>query len=148
MRVRRNYLTLSVLLVSLLLVGSASASSVTMTYQGHQGVSAQDGSPYIGYPYCVSINGSSTFTPLICDSFDNNESPSDLEGLGPAFSAGYRGQYVRPCYDARLQSCGIDLQKHAGWTDKQEVGPRGHLGIVFDQCVDQFLLHFQELWCH
>src|SRR5260370_38858 len=74
MRVRRNYLILSVLLVSLLLVGSASASSVTMTYQGHQGVSAQDGSPYIGYPYYVSINGSSTITPLICDSFDNNVS--------------------------------------------------------------------------
>jgi hypothetical protein len=60
MRVR-NYLTLSVLLISVLLVGSASASSVTMTYQGHQS----------GY-YYVSINGSSTFTPLICDSFDNN----------------------------------------------------------------------------
>jgi hypothetical protein len=72
MRVSRNSLTLSVLLVSILLVGSASASSVTMTYVGHQGAGAQDGSPYIGYPYYVSINGSSTFTPLICDSFDNN----------------------------------------------------------------------------
>src|SRR5260370_18894553 len=61
MRVVRDYLTLSVLLISVLLVGSASASSVTMTYQGHQS----------GY-YYVSINGSSTFTPLICDSFDNN----------------------------------------------------------------------------
>ena len=28
--------------------------------------------PNIGYPYYVSINGSSTFTPLICDSFDNS----------------------------------------------------------------------------
>src|SRR3977135_3127235 len=72
MRVSRNSLTLSVLLVSILLVGSASASSVTLTYEGHQGAHAQDGSPLIGYPYYVSINGSSTFTPLICDSFDNN----------------------------------------------------------------------------
>jgi hypothetical protein len=72
MRVSRNYFTLSVLLISLALAGSASATSVTMTYQGHQGAHAQDGSPYIGYPYYVSVNGSSTFTPLMCDSFDNN----------------------------------------------------------------------------
>jgi hypothetical protein len=74
MRVSRNNLILSVLLVSLALAGSASASSVTMTYQGHQGVVAKDGSPYIGYPYYVSINGSATLTPLMCDSYDNNVS--------------------------------------------------------------------------
>ena len=72
MRVTRNSLILSVLLVSLALMGSAFASSVTMTYEGHQGVVAKDGSPYVGYPYYVSINGSTTFTPLMCDSFDNN----------------------------------------------------------------------------
>jgi hypothetical protein len=72
MRVSRNNLMFSVLLISLTLVGSAFASSVTMTYKGHQGVVAKDGSPYIGYPYYVSINGSSTYTPLMCDSFDNN----------------------------------------------------------------------------
>jgi hypothetical protein len=72
MRVSRNNLILSVLLVSLALAGSASASSVTMTYKGHQGVVAKDGSPYVGYPYYVSINGSSTLTPLMCDSFDND----------------------------------------------------------------------------
>jgi hypothetical protein len=43
-----------------------------MTYVGHQGVVAQNGSPYVGYPYYVSMNGSSAYTPLICDSFDNN----------------------------------------------------------------------------
>ena len=74
MRVSRNNLILSVLLVSLALARSASASSVTMTYQGHQGVVAKDGSPYIGYPYYVSINGSATLTPLMCDSYDNNVS--------------------------------------------------------------------------
>ena len=45
MRVSRNSLILSVLLVSILPVGSASASSVTMTYEGHQGAGAQNGSP-------------------------------------------------------------------------------------------------------
>jgi PEP-CTERM motif-containing protein len=76
MRVSRYHLTLSVLLISLALAGSACASSVTMTYEGHQGAGAQDGSPYIGYPFYVSINGSSTFTPLMCDSFDNNVYPT------------------------------------------------------------------------
>jgi hypothetical protein len=72
MRVSRNNLILSVLLISLSLAGSAFASSVTMTYKGHQGVVAKDGSPYVGYPYYVSFNGSSTLTPLMCDSFDND----------------------------------------------------------------------------
>jgi hypothetical protein len=53
---------------------SAFANSVTMTYKGHQGIVAQSGSPYIGYPYYFAINGNKTFTPLICDIFDNNVS--------------------------------------------------------------------------
>ena len=71
MRLSRFQLTLSVLLFSLLLASPAFANSVSLTYQGHQGASAQNGSPFIGYPYYVSINGSSTFTALMCDSFDN-----------------------------------------------------------------------------
>ena len=104
MRVGRNNLILSVLLVSLALAGSASASSVTMTYQGHQGVVAKDGSPYIGYPYYVSINGSATLTPLMCDSYDNNVSLGQtwnatatplLQGIansmfGPAMALDYK----------------------------------------------------------
>jgi hypothetical protein len=43
MRVSRNNLMFSVLLISLTPVGSAFASSVTMTYKGHQGVVAKDG---------------------------------------------------------------------------------------------------------
>jgi PEP-CTERM motif len=72
MRVSRVYFALFVALLSLVLASSAFANSVTMTYVGHQGATAQDGSPYIGYPYYVSINGSSTYTALMCDSFDNN----------------------------------------------------------------------------
>jgi hypothetical protein len=73
MRLSRIYLILSVALFALVLANTASATSVTMTYEGHQGVGAQNGSPYIGYPYYFSINGSSTpYTPLMCDSFDNN----------------------------------------------------------------------------
>jgi hypothetical protein len=72
MHSRRFCLILSVLVFSLLLASPAFAHTISMTYVGHQGVVAQNGSPYVGYPYYVSMNGSSTYTPLICDSFDNN----------------------------------------------------------------------------
>jgi hypothetical protein len=81
MRVRRFSLVLFVALLALTLANTAFANTVTMTYEGHQGYGAPDGSPYIGYPYFFSINGSSTYTPLICDSFDNNVS------LGQTFQA-------------------------------------------------------------
>jgi len=66
MRLNRLYLTLAVLVFSLLLASPAFANSVTMTYEGH-GVGN-----HTSYPYLFSINGSSTFTALICDSYDNN----------------------------------------------------------------------------
>jgi hypothetical protein len=72
MRVPRISSALFAALLALLLTGSAFANSVTLTYEGHQGVVGQGGSPSIGYPYYFSINGSKTFTPLMCDSYDNN----------------------------------------------------------------------------
>lgn len=70
MRVSRIYPVLFVALMALLLASPASATTVTMTYEGHSGA-PQNGSPYAGYPYNFSINGSSNYTPLMCDSFDN-----------------------------------------------------------------------------
>ena len=81
MRVSRFSLVLVVAFAALVLANSAFATSVTMTYEGHQGVVAKNGSPFIGYPYYFSINGSATYTPLMCDSFDNNVS------LGQTFNA-------------------------------------------------------------
>ena len=81
MRVNRTFLFLFVALVALVLANTAFATTVTMTYEGHQGATAIDGSPFIGYPYYFSINGSNTFTPLLCDSYDNNVS------LGQTFQA-------------------------------------------------------------
>ena len=72
MRSPRIYSLLFAALLALILSGTSFANSVTLTYKGHQGVVAQNGSPYIGYPYYFSINGSKTFTPLMCDSYDNN----------------------------------------------------------------------------
>jgi hypothetical protein len=81
MSVRRFSLVLFVVLLALTLANTAFAGTVTMTYEGHQGNGAIDGSPYIGYPYFFSINGSTTYTPLLCDSYDNNVS------LGQTFQA-------------------------------------------------------------
>jgi len=81
MRASRISLVLFVALISLILATSVSATTVTMTYEGHQGAVAIDGSPFIGYPYYFSINGSKTLTPLMCDSYDNNVS------LGQTFQA-------------------------------------------------------------
>ncbi len=69
MQVRR---LLFPVLMLLILAGSAFANTVTMTYEGHHGISSMNGSPYVGYPYFFSINGSSTQVPLMCDSFDND----------------------------------------------------------------------------
>jgi hypothetical protein len=81
MRALRTSLVLSVALLALLFANPAFAKSVTMTYEGHQGATAIDGSPYIGYPYYFSINGSSRYTALMCDSYDNNVS------MGQTFQA-------------------------------------------------------------
>jgi len=81
MRISRFSIALLVALFALVLANSAFANSVTMTYKGHQGAKAIDGSPLIGYPYYFSINGSTHYTPLMCDSFDNNVS------LGQTFQA-------------------------------------------------------------
>ncbi len=81
MSIRRFASILLVALMALVLANTAFANSVTMTYVGHQGATAIDGSPFIGYPYYFSINGSKTYTPLMCDSYDNNVS------LGQTFQA-------------------------------------------------------------
>ncbi len=81
MSIRRFAQIFFVALMALVLANTAFANSVTMTYVGHQGATAIDGSPFIGYPYYFSINGSKTYTPLMCDSYDNNVS------LGQTFQA-------------------------------------------------------------
>src|SRR5580658_7792655 len=65
MRLNRLHIALSVLIFSLLLASPAFANSVTMTYEGH------GAGNNTSYPYLFSINGSNTYTGLICDSYDN-----------------------------------------------------------------------------
>ncbi|HYM79708.1 MAG TPA: PEP-CTERM sorting domain-containing protein [Candidatus Dormibacteraeota bacterium] len=57
---KRISLALFVALMALVLANPAVAKSVSLTYE------------YQNQAYYLSVNGSSTFTPLMCDSFDNN----------------------------------------------------------------------------
>ena len=59
MRVNRTVLALIVAFMALALTNVASAKSVTLTYE------------YQNQAYYFSINGSSNFTTLMCDSYDN-----------------------------------------------------------------------------
>jgi PEP-CTERM motif len=59
MRFSRTCLALFVALLALILTNAACAKSVTLTYE------------YQNQAYYFSINGSSNFTTLMCDSFDN-----------------------------------------------------------------------------
>ena len=60
MRFDRTCLALFVTLMALVLTNAASAKSVTLTYE------------YQNQAYYFSVNGSTNFTTLMCDSFDNN----------------------------------------------------------------------------
>jgi len=77
MRFSRPHLAISFLTLSLFLASPAFSSTVNMTYVGHRGAQPQNGSPYVGYPYYFSINGSSNYTALMCDSYDNNVYPGE-----------------------------------------------------------------------
>jgi len=69
MRRSRLFAVLVLSLLTLLLGGSALAdSSVTLTLVG---TGTNNGGGAYTYPYYFSINGSSSATPLICDTYDN-----------------------------------------------------------------------------
>jgi PEP-CTERM motif len=65
MNFRRIFSVLFVALMALVLASPASASSVTLTYEYQQ------------QHYYLSVNGSSNFTSMMCDSFDNTVHPGE-----------------------------------------------------------------------
>lgn len=101
MRFSRFYLLLSVLVLSLLLASPVFANTVSMKFISGTGSGIGGGAVY---PYAISINGSSTSTLLICDSYDNNVSKNEtwtatvspfLQGIasslfGPSMTLDYK----------------------------------------------------------
>jgi hypothetical protein len=69
MRVKTFWLFSIVALMALVLANTASATSVTMTFEGQHQL------------YYFSINGSTKYTPLMCDAYDN------LVHLGESWTA-------------------------------------------------------------
>jgi hypothetical protein len=102
MRLSRFHLVLSVLVFSLLLASPAFANTVTMTYEGH-------GIPnHQGYPYLFSINGSSTYTALICDSYDNgNAIGQTWQATASPFLAGIATGMFGPSMTLDYKAAGL-----------------------------------------
>jgi hypothetical protein len=74
MRLSRFKIALSVLVFSLFLASSAFATTVQMQYA--QGTGSGIGGGGV-YPYAFYINGSSNYTYLMCDSYDNTIRPGE-----------------------------------------------------------------------
>jgi hypothetical protein len=68
MRFSRFHIALSVLVFSLLLASPAFANTVKLTYVQATGSGIGGGGVY---PYAFYVNNSSTYTYLMCDSYDN-----------------------------------------------------------------------------
>jgi len=88
MRFSRFHLALSVLTLSLLFASPASAGSVKLTYVQATGSGIGGGGIY---PYAFYINNGTTYTYLLCDTFDNTITPGEtwtatvtpfLQGVG------------------------------------------------------------------
>ncbi len=74
MRLSRLQLVFTVLVFSLLLTSPAFANNVQMQYVQATGSGIGGGGVY---PYAFYINGSSTYTFLMCDSYDNTIRPGE-----------------------------------------------------------------------
>jgi PEP-CTERM motif len=117
MRSRRLHLVLSVLMFSLLLASPAFANTVSMTYLGHGGVKAHGGSPFVGYPYNFSLNGSSNITTLICDSFDNGIYVGEnWSATATPFLAGIAGSMFGPSMTLDYKAAGLIFESFLNGT--------------------------------
>jgi PEP-CTERM motif len=117
MRSRRLHLVLSVLMFSLLLASPAFANTVSMTYLGHGGVVAHGGSPFVGYPYDFSMNGSSKTTVLICDSFDNGIYVGEnWTATATPFLAGIAGSMFGPSMTLDYKAAGLIFESFLNGT--------------------------------
>ena len=112
MRLSRFHLSLSVLVLSLLLAGPAFATTVSMKYLGGTGSGIGGGAVY---PYSISINGSSTPTLLICDSYDNNVSLNETwTATVSPFLQGIAGSLFGPSMTLDYKAAGLIFKSMLG----------------------------------
>jgi PEP-CTERM motif-containing protein len=112
MRLNRFHLSLSVLVLSLLLAGPAFANTVSMKFLGATGSGIGGGAVY---PYSISINGSSTPTLLICDSYDNTVSPNETwTATVSPFLQGIAGSLFGPSMTLDYKAAGLIFKSMLG----------------------------------
>jgi hypothetical protein len=105
MRLSRFHLSLSILVFSLILASPALANTVQMKYI--QGTGSGIGGGAV-YPYAFSINGSSTYTYLICDSYDNTISKGETwNATVSPFLAGIAGSLFGPSMTLDYKAAGL-----------------------------------------
>ncbi len=105
MRFQRTSLVLFVALMALILSNAAFAKSVTLTYE------------FQNQAYYVSINGSSNFTTLMCDSFDNNiyKGETWTATVSP-FLQGIAGSMFGPSMTLDYKAAGLIYKSMLGGT--------------------------------
>jgi len=102
---RRIFSVLFVALMALVLASPASASSVTLTYHYQQ------------QAYYFSINGSSTLTPLMCDSFDNTIHPGETwTATATPFLQGIANSMFGPSMMLDYKAAGLIYKSMLGGT--------------------------------
>ena len=105
MRFSRFHLALSVLVFSLILASPALANTVQLKYIQASGSGIGGGGVY---PYAFSINGSSTYTNLICDSYDNTISKGETwTATVSPFLAGIAGSLFGPSMTLDYKAAGL-----------------------------------------
>ncbi|HEV2716239.1 MAG TPA: PEP-CTERM sorting domain-containing protein [Terriglobales bacterium] len=105
MRFQRTSLVLFVALMALVLSNAAFAKSVTLTYE------------FQNQAYYVSINGSSNFTTLMCDSFDNNIYKGETWTATVApFRQGIAGSVFGPSMTLDYKAAGLIYKSMLGGT--------------------------------
>jgi hypothetical protein len=105
MRLSRFHLTLSVLVFSLILASPALANTVKLKLI--QGSDSGIGGARV-YPYVFSINGSSTYTNLICDSYDNTISSGETwTATVSPFLAGIANSLFGPSMTLDYKAAGL-----------------------------------------
>jgi len=105
MRFQRTSLVLFVALMALVLSNAAFAKSVTLPYE------------FQNQAYYVSINGSSNFTTLMCDSFDNNiyKGETWTATVSP-FLQGIAGSMFGPSMTLDYKAAGLIYKSMLGGT--------------------------------
>jgi len=105
MRLKSSFLVPFVALVALVFTNTAFAKSVTLTYE------------YQHQVYYFSVNGSSTFTPLMCDSYDNHIHRNETwTATVSPFLQGISGSLFGPSMTMDYKAAGLIFKSMIGGT--------------------------------